>query len=288
MIEKVIFYLEEQWYKGCLAEAAEAVRSYAQYGFKTDLLVIEAGEGIPEPEYSALYLADSKRLLQMLSDRGAAFCAYSHSANQGEELRPADYVLMEPQWVDRDSLVKIWQRQRHIPWTILETERCIVREFVTGDLEAIYGLYDDEARRFLEAPSEDPDKERKILAAYIDRVYPLCGYGHWAVLDRGTGKLIGRFGFSFPKASAPGPVPDASFGYLLHKDRRGRGIAREVCAALLEYGFSQLGFETVGADAEAANAASVKILQFFGFKEVAREKDQRYYILHKNDWRNKP
>ena len=288
MIEKVIFYLEEQWYKGCLAEAAEAVRSYAQYGFKTDLLVIEAGEGIPEPEYSALYLADSKRLLQMLSDRGAAYCAYSHSANQGEELRPADYVLMEPQWVDRDSLVKIWQRQRHIPWTILETERCIVREFVTGDLEAIYGLYDDEARRFLEAPSEDPDKERKILAAYIDRVYPLCGYGHWAVLDRGTGKLIGRFGFSFPKASAPGPVPDASFGYLLHKDRRGRGIAREVCAALLEYGFSQLGFETVGADAEAANAASVKILQSFGFKEVAREKDQRYYILHMNDWRNKP
>ena len=287
-MEKVIFYLEEQWYKSCLAEAAQAVRSYGQYGFKADLMVIEAGEEIPEPEYSALYLADSKRLLQMLSDRGAAYCAYSHSANQGEDLKPAVYILMEPQWVDRDSLVKIWQRQRHIPWTILETERCIVREFVTGDLEAIYGLYDDEARRFLEAPSEDPDKERKILAAYIDRVYPLCGYGHWAVLDRGTGKLIGRFGFSFPKASAPGPVPDASFGYLLHKDRRGRGIAREVCAALLEYGFSQLGFETVGADAEAANAASVKILQSFGFKEVAREKDQRYYILHMNDWRNKP
>ena len=287
-MEKVIFYLEEQWYKSCLAEAAQAVRSYGQYGFKADLMVIEAGEEIPEPEYSALYLADSKRLLQMLSDRGAAYCAYSHSANQGEDLKPADYILMEPQWVDRDSLVKIWQRQRHIPWTILETERCIVREFVTGDLEAIYGLYDDEARRFLEAPSEDPDKERKILAAYIDRVYPLCGYGHWAVLDRGTGKLIGRFGFSFPKASAPVPVPDASFGYLLHKDRRGRGIAREVCAALLEYGFSQLGFETVGADAEAANAASVKILQSFGFKEVAREKDQRYYILHMNDWRNKP
>ena len=287
-MEKVIFYLEEQWYKSCLAEAAQAVRSCGQYGFKADLMVIEAGEEIPEPEYSALYLADSKRLLQMLSDRGSAYCAYSHSTNQGEDLKPADYILMEPQWVDRDSLVKIWQRQRHIPWTILETERCIVREFVTGDLEAIYGLYDDEARRFLEAPSEDPDKERKILAAYIDRVYPLCGYGHWAVLDRGTGKLIGRFGFSFPKASAPGPVPDASFGYLLHKDRRGRGIAREVCAALLEYGFSQLGFETVGADAEAANAASVKILQSFGFKEVAREKDQRYYILHKNDWRNKP
>ena len=191
-MEKVIFYLEEQWYKSCLAEAAQAVRSYGQYGFKADLMVIEAGEEIPEPEYSALYLADSKRLLQMLSDRGAAYCAYSHSANQGEDLKPADYVLMEPQWVDRDSLVKIWQRQRHLPWIILETERCVVREFVPEDLEAICELYDEEASRYLEAPSEDLDKERKILTAYIDRVYPLCGYGHWAVLERGTGKLIGR------------------------------------------------------------------------------------------------
>lgn len=281
MIEQVIFYLEEQWYKCCLAEAAEAVRSYRQYGFRSDLLVIEEGEEIPEPEYSALYLADSKRLLQMLSGRGAAFCAYSHSANQGEELKPADYVLMEPQWVDRDSMVKIWQRQRHLPWTILETEHCVVREFVPEDMEAICGLYDDEARRYLEAPSEDLAGERKILAAYIDRVYPLCGYGHWAVLERGTGKLIGRIGFSFPKSSSPGPVPDASFGYLLHKDWRGRGLAREVCAALLDYGFAQLGFETVGADADVSNAASVKILQSFGFTEVARVKDQRYYILHK-------
>ena len=72
-MEKVIFYLEEQWYKSCLAEAAQAVRSCGQYGFKADLMVIEAGEEIPEPEYSALYLADSKRLLQMLSDRGAGF-----------------------------------------------------------------------------------------------------------------------------------------------------------------------------------------------------------------------
>ena len=55
-MEKVIFYLEEQWYKSCLAEAAQAVRSCGQYGFKADLMVIEAGEEIPEPEYSALYL----------------------------------------------------------------------------------------------------------------------------------------------------------------------------------------------------------------------------------------
>ena len=56
MIKRVIFLLEEQWYKSCLAEAAEAVRSYERYGFESGLLVIETGEEIPEPEYDALYL----------------------------------------------------------------------------------------------------------------------------------------------------------------------------------------------------------------------------------------
>ena len=286
MVKKVIFYLEEQWYKECLPEAAEAVRTFKGYGFESDLWVVEGGEELPAPEYDTLYIADSERLLRQLQDPGAAFCGYSHSGNTSQNLKRADYILMEPQWVDRDSLVKIWQRRRHLPWTILETARCEVREFVPEDLEAIRALYDEEAVRFLEAPSEDTEKEKKILEAYIDRVYRLCGYGHWAVLSRETGELIGRIGFSFPSASAPGPAADASFGYLVRRSERGRGIAREVCAALLNYGFEQLGFEQIGADAAASNAASVKILRSFGFREVAKTEDQRYYILHKNDWIN--
>ena len=289
MVEKVFFYLDEQWYKECLPEAAEAVRAFRGYGFESDLWVVESGDVLPDPEYDALYIADSERLLRRLQDLGAASCGYSHGGqtpgNGGlTPIKRADYILMEPQWVDRDSLVKIWQRQRRLPWTILETARCVVREFVPEDLEAIRALYDEEAERFLEAPSEDTEKERKILEAYIDRVYRLCGYGHWAVISRQTGELIGRIGFSFPNSSAPGPAPDATFGYLVRKDMRGKGIAREVCAALIEYGFSQLGFERIGADTALSNTASAKILRSFGFREVARREDQRYYILNKNEW----
>ena len=289
MVEKVFFYLDEQWYKECLPEAAEAVRAFRGYGFESDLWVVESGDVLPDPEYDALYIADSERLLRRLQDLGAASCGYSHGGqtpgNGGlTPIKRADYILMEPQWVDRDSLVKIWQRQRRLPWTILETARCVVREFVPEDLEAIRALYDEEAERFLEAPSEDTEKERKILEAYIDRVYRLCGYGHWAVISRQTGELIGRIGFSFPNSSAPGPAPDATFGYLVRKDMRGKGIAREVCAALIEYGFSQLGFELIGADTALSNNASDKILRSFGFREVARREDQRYYILNKKEW----
>jgi RimJ/RimL family protein N-acetyltransferase len=186
--------------------------------------------------------------------------------------------------VDRDSLVKIWQRQRDLPWTILETDRCIVREFVPEDLDAIYDLYDSEAKHFLEAPCSDRNKEREILRSYIRRVYRLGGYGDWAVISKETGELIGRMGYSFPSSSSPDSISEVSFGYLLRADWRGRGIAREVGADILAYGFTMLGFAAIGADADVSNAASDKILHYFGFLPVAEEKDQRYYRLIKEDW----
>jgi RimJ/RimL family protein N-acetyltransferase len=45
-----------------------------------------------------------------------------------------------------------------------------------------------------------------------------------------------------------------------------------------------LGFAAIGADADVSNAASDKILHYFGFLPVAEEKDQRYYRLIKEDW----
>lgn len=289
MMKNIYFLLDERWHAAGLPDAAEAVRAYREYGFSADLWIVGGEEdiadaGIDWPERDTLCVADSERLLGQLLNCGAAYCAYSHAGNKGEDLHSAEYILMEPQWVDQDSLVKIWQRQRDLPWTILETERCIVREFVMEDLDAIYELYDKEAARFLETPCSDRNKEREILKSYINRVYRLGGYGDWAVISKETGELIGRMGFSFPSASAPEPVPDVSFGYLVHAGWRGRGITREVGTAILQYGFCCLGFESIGADADVSNAVSVKILQYFGFKPVAQEKDQRYYRLIKKDW----
>ena len=316
-MKRIVILLEEKWHTESLPDAAAAVRAYQEYGFDTDLWILEeqdriTGEqsaipneptsdtvtgpngphsSILSPEVAdTLFIADSERLLRQLAEAGAAFCAYSHGGNSGEDLSAAEYILMEPQWVDEDSLVKIWQRQRNIPWTILETERCVVREFVPEDTDALYELYDEEARRFLEPPSGNRPLEREILTSYIRRVYRLCGYGHWAVICKKTGELIGRMGFAFPPSPAPvcDPVPDAMFGYLVRSDRRRQGITREVGAAILQYGFEKLGFTAIGADAAVSNTVSDKILRNFSFIPVAEVQKQRYYILHGTDWDHCP
>ena len=40
-------------------------------------------------------------------------------------------------------LEKVYQRYHRIPWTILETERCVVRELSLDDLDALFELYGD-------------------------------------------------------------------------------------------------------------------------------------------------
>ena len=332
-MKRIVFLLEEKWHTESLPDAAAAVRAFREYGFDADLCIPgeqETADAVPG-SCDTLFIADSARLLRQLAEAGKAFCAYSHSGNSGsqsgnsgsqsgksgshsgnsgEDLSAAEYILMEPQWVDRDSLVKIWQRQRNIPWTILETERCIVREFVPEDIDALYDLYDEEARRFLEPPSRNRSLEREILTSYIRRVYRLCGYGNWAGISKNTGELIGRMGFAFPSSPGPcrepapqaeepatdteepapvyDPAPDARFGYLVRSDWRRQGITREVGAAILQYGFEKLGFAAIGADAAVSNTASDKILRLFSFIPVAEVQKQGYYILHETDWDHCP
>lgn len=275
MLSRILFILEYSWRGSSLPDASQALEEYRALGLEARIRFVKREED-PVPvmgELEAagaetLCLTDSARILTALLAGGAAAAGFLHRANRAEKLKGVDYLLEEPQWLSRDSLQKVWQRQRRLPWTILETARCLVREFTAGDLEDIYLLYDEEADRFLEAPSQNREREAEILRAYIDRIYRLYGYGQWAVLDKTGGTLIGRMGYSFPTGAEASLGADASFGFLLRRDFRHLGIAREVCSALVRYGFEELGFTSVSAEAAPENRASDALLRELGFERV--------------------
>ncbi|MDO4409341.1 MAG: GNAT family N-acetyltransferase [Eubacteriales bacterium] len=256
-----------------------------------------------QPE-NTLILCDSGERIRTLQKMGFCTAGYSHAGNGSEQFRGVSYIIQEPDLVDFDSYEKIYERGAGLPWTILKTRRCLVREFTVDDLEGIYSLYDDRARMFLEPPSEDRAHEREILKAYIERIYGLYGFGHWAVLamdpaapgttDAATsgtmnplapGTLIGRIGFSAVTADKEAQAAalgvsgiDADFGFLVAASCRGTGIAQEVCEALLRYGFECLGFLRVSADADPRNGASIRLLQKLGFTAVGRADGKIFFI----------
>lgn len=326
---KAVWFIEEteaagrRHGAGVAAEIERAVQMLRRAGFESGIRYVRGTtkeQLLPSAEEAGemLFLCDCAELLRRLRGDGLYAAGYAHAENRGESFSGVPYLLQEPDLVDPDSYRKIYEREAGLPWTILRTPRCLVREFTEEDLDGIYALYDAEARRFLEPPSEDRAREKAVLRAYIQRIYGLYGFGHWAVLDRtgraGAGNspgaekavsseqarkagphapkagshapgggLIGRIGFAAltgrqeqealslgirSPAGGQDSGIDADFGFLLAAAYRGRGIAEEVCRALLSYGFAELGFLRVRADARLDNTASVRLLEKLGFHAV--------------------
>ena len=118
-----------------------------------------------------------------------------------------------------------------------------MREFTVDDLKGIYSLYDDRARMFMEPPSEDRAHERAILQAYIERIYGLYGFGHWAVLTT--------------DAAAPGTMDAAAPGTAdaaapETKDEAASGKMNPLVPGTL---IGRIGFSAVTAEKEAQAAA---------------------------------
>jgi len=235
----------------------------AAKGLRMDGLEVTITEERPEkPDPETLYLTDSAETYRKLSAEGFSAAGYLHAGNRGESFEGADYLLEQPEEVDADSYVKIWQRLSGLPWTIALTERLWIREMVPEDLEELYRLYEDEeARRFLEPLSEDRERELAILKAYIQKVYGFCGYGMWAVCDRRSGELIGKIGFE-PYQGAGEAV---DFGYIIRRDVRGRGLAAEAAEAVLGFASESLGLEKICIHTSADNVASIALAEKLGF-----------------------
>ena len=208
-----------------------------------DMLFLPGPEAGPIQPENTLILCDSGERIRTLQKMGFCTAGYSHAGNRSEQFRGVSYIIQEPDLVDFDSYEKIYERGAGLPWTILKTRRCLVREFTVDDLEGIYSLYDDRARMFLEPPSEDRAHEREILEAYIERIYGLYGFGHWAVLTTDAaapGKM---------DAALPGTMDPAALGTA---DEAASGKMNPLVPGTL---IGRIGFSAVTAEKEAQAAA---------------------------------
>lgn len=200
--------------------------------------------------------------------------------------------------IDLTFLVCVYRRFFGLPWDILETERCLVREMTLQDLPALYELYHSRSvTRYLEDLEEDRQTEETKLNAHINCMYRFYGYGMWAVVEKATGQLIGRAGFGHLSAKEEprsefeqrtvenGPMPE--LGYLIAADKQRRGYAAEVCRAILDYGWRKLGFSTVYCMIREENRASIRLAEKLGFvREQLVEENGTKLLRYKTERQN--
>ncbi len=196
-------------------------------------------------------------------------------------LPQVDIIVEGFEEVDYDFFEKIYQRHHNLPWTILETERLVVRELELSDIDALFELYSYEGMTDYMEGLYPYEEEYEYQKAYIANMYRFFGYGMWLVFEKETGTLVGRAGVEH-REELEGEL---ELGYAIGTPWQGKGYATEVCAGIMQYVHEELGFEEICSLVEPKNTASIGLLKRLEFE---REKELKIkdviYVKYRKKW----
>ena len=237
-----------------------------KYKDEIEVILIRTGKELEQvvlkEKSSILLIAATDVTIALGKNAGIATMAYMNPEIPNQSYSGVDMLVEGFDEVDLDFLEKVWQRHHRIPWTILETERCVVRELTLNDLDALFELYGDgEIDKYTDSlyPYEE---EKEFQRAYIENMYRYFGYGLWLVFSKETGELIGRAGLEHREYHEE---IELELGYIIGTKYQGQGYATEICEAILAYAKENAGFERINTLIESDNLVSIRLSEKLGF-----------------------
>lgn len=153
------------------------------------------------------------------------------------------------------SLASSWPMQLG---PTLETERLILRPPVQADIEGWAAFCADPVvMKHLGGPLPRPLAWRNMasLAGY----WALQGFGMFSVIEKATGRWIGRLGPIHPDS-----WPGDEVGWGLAREAWGKGYAYEGAAACMDYAAEVLGWEDIIHTIATENHASQAVARRLG------------------------
>ena len=235
-----------------------------QYFRDRELLIDACKEKWLDKEH-ALLIAATDATIALGKELGIATMAYVNPDFPNQSYSGVDMIVEGFEEVDVDFLEKVYQRHHRIPWTILETDRCVIRELTLDDLDALFELYGDGEIDKYTAPLYPYEEEKEFQRAYIENMYRYFGYGMWLVFSKETGALIGRAGLEHREYHEE---IELELGYIIGTRYQGQGLATEICEAILNYAKENTGFERINTLIEDGNVPSEKLTRKLGFVHV--------------------
>ena len=198
-----------------------------------------------------IFLSSNQSLLDLARDVDVPAIAYQKP--ETDTFLHADMVV--------EGFEEVYERHFNIPWTILETERCIVRELELSDLDDLFSMYAEPGMTDYMEGLYEYEEELEYQKAYIENMYRFYGYGIWLVFEKKTGTLIGRT----DKKQRKEINGDMELGYAIRTSFQHQGYAYEVCQAIMQYAGEELQVHLLHCLIQKENALSEKLAIKLGF-----------------------
>ena len=147
------------------------------------------------------------------------------------------------------------------------------------DVEDFYNIYQEPAiTKYMEGLFPEKSAERQYIREYIEKVYGYYEFGVWTVLEKESGAVIGRAGFSYREG-----YEEPELGYIIGVPWQRKGYAEEVCRGILDFGWKELGFGAVQVLVETENEPSLHLCRKLGFtgEEIVQIGGREHYRLVK-------
>lgn len=140
----------------------------------------------------------------------------------------------------------------------LKTQRLILRPPAAEDFEAFAAFAaDPEASRFLGGPQTSTGAWRLWCA--MTGAWTIRGYSMFSIIERATGRWIGRLGPWMPEG-----WPGTEVGWGIVSAAQRQGYALEGATAAIDWAFDEAGFEQVIHCIDRDNAPSIGLAKRLG------------------------
>jgi len=147
-----------------------------------------------------------------------------------------------------------------------DTQRLRFRPLEMADVDELVVLHEDPlVARFL-GLRDRAWMER--LIGMVDEEWAERGHGRVAVVERESGRFIGRTGLKHWQQFGG----ETEVSWVLHADARGKGYATEAGAAALRWGFEQFDPPYLTAMIQPENTASLRVAERLGMKPIRTDR----------------
>lgn len=210
-----------------------------------------------------LLLAATDRSLSIIEGMGMASIGYLNPQIPGQKLSEAGMLAESFEEIDFHFLERVYQREHGIPWTVIETRRCLLREITVEDLDSLYEIYKSESvTRYTEGLYEDRRQEEEYTRAYIENMYGFYGYGMWVAVHKESGRIIGRAGLNCLEIHGE---PCLEMGYVIGEEFQNQGYATELCREILHFAEEETEFGQIHCLIDIDNRVSIRLAENLGF-----------------------
>ncbi|WP_395647168.1 GNAT family N-acetyltransferase [Terricaulis sp.] len=144
----------------------------------------------------------------------------------------------------------------------LETARLILRPPTQADFDGFAGMAAEaETMRFIGGLAPRDGAWRAM--ASLTGSWVLLGYSMFSVIEKASGRWIGRLGPWRP-GGEQGSWPGPEVGWALNAAAQGKGYAREGATAAIDWAFDALGWDHVIHCIDKRNAPSIALAEKLG------------------------